>query len=279
MGAGINPGSSRDMSTPPNQELITNRLESDRADQLEKIEKARITIKSNAMFLGAKDGPAIYVTTNEEIEREFEDFIDQSAKFIHHVAGEEFRDYEDELRKTAGQLKLDILRTLDENNYMTRAFPGNSTRVRMRDEHALALDKIIKRKLQDFSLGVIGGVKVNSSQNNVTHNTVNIINSNISETILTITQSGKDAHVKDAAQKIEEMLKSEEITKLPEDMKIEVLDHAEIVVTELNKQSPDNAKVLRSLKRFGSFLKSAGTDVAAKLIAEITVAWAKAHGF
>lgn len=110
------------------------------------------------------------------------------------------------------------------------------------------------------------------------HNTVNIIDFTISNAVLTIVQSGKDAQLKEVAQRISDLLKSPEVTNLPDEKRLEVLDHSENIVTELEKPEPDKGKVYRALKRLGTFLKSTGVEIASQVVAEISVAWAKSHG-
>ena len=258
--------------------LIAKRLTEDRADRLEKIEIAKNKTKSEAILTGAMGSGRMYIYINENIKHGLGDYIDQCAKFIYQVTSSTFPEYANDLLNAANKLKEEALAKLDHEIAITSAFPGNSDRVVLRHQLGPALDKIIERKLEDFKLGIIEGSKMNPPVGNVAHNTVNIINSNISNAVLTITQSGKDSISKEVAQKINDILKSDEIKKLPEETQLEVLDHAETVVSELNKTTPDSGKVHRALKRLGSFLRQTGTEIAAKLIAEITVAWAGAHG-
>jgi len=51
--------------------------------------------------------------------------------------------------------------------------------------------------------------------NATTHNTVNIIRPNISNAVVQITQSGKDAISRDTARKLEQIISSEEIKGCP----------------------------------------------------------------
>ena len=51
--------------------------------------------------------------------------------------------------------------------------------------------------------------------NATTHNTLNIIKSNISHAVVQITQSGKGAISRDTAQKLEQIINSEEIKGCP----------------------------------------------------------------
>ena len=82
-----------------------------------------------------------------------------------------------------------------------------------------ALDKIINRKVEDFDLGYPPGKNMNAT----TQNTVNIIGSNISNSVMQITQSGKDTISKDTALKIQEVVNSDEVKGLLEPKRLEVL--------------------------------------------------------
>ena len=52
--------------------------------------------------------------------------------------------------------------------------------------------------------------------NATTHNTVNIIKSNISHAVVQITQSGKGGISRDTAEELEQIINSEETKGLPE---------------------------------------------------------------
>ena len=114
--------------------------------------------------------------------------------------------------------------------------------------------------------------------NATTNNTVNIIGSNISNAVLQITQSGKDAISKDTALKLQELVKFEEIKALPEETRLDVLDQADAVINELSAPVTDDGKVVRGLKRLGKFLSEVASQSVPKLVAELAVAYAKAHG-
>ena len=96
--------------------------------------------------------------------------------------------------------------------------------------------------------------------NATTNNTVNIIGSNISNSVMKITQSGKDTISKDTAQALEQLVNSEEIKALPEDDRLNVLDQVEDVVEQLKAPTTDGGKVHRGLKRLGKFLSSVGSN-------------------
>ena len=136
------------------------------------------------------------------------------------------------------------------------------------------MDQLIKRKVEDFELGYIEGKDMNAT----TNNTVNIIGSNISNAVLQITQSGKDAISKDTALKLQELVKFEEIKALPEETRLDVLDQADAVINELSAPVTDDGKVVRGLKRLGKFLSEVASQSVPKLVAELAVAYAKAHG-
>jgi hypothetical protein len=260
------------------REQIKKRLSEDRIDTLDSIAIAENATKSEAVKHGALHGSRVGLQLNEDNKAGLARYIDGAAKFIHHVAGSSHLQYAEDLREAANLLKKDMLIRIDRQLMMTRAFPGNSERADIRARLGPALDKIIERKLEDFAFGIIGDNKMEPKDTSITHNTVNIVNSNISHTVLTITQSGKDAISKDVAQKLEQMLGSEEIRNLPVETQLDVLDQAEAVVGELNQAMPDAGKISRGLKRLGKFLTSTGTEIAAKFTAELTVAYMRAKG-
>jgi hypothetical protein len=157
---------------------------------------------------------------------------------------------------------------------MAQALPSNSTRVQLRNDLETALGNLIRRKVEDFELRYIEGQDMNST----THNTVNIINSNISNAVVQITQSGKDAISKETAQKLEQIINSHEIKGLPEETRLDVLDQANNVIDELKAPTTDKGKVHRELKRLGKFIKGVASETIAKLVAELAVAYARQNG-
>ena len=163
---------------------------------------------------------------------------------------------------------------MDRDNFMEWALPGNPERYQLRNELEPALDKLLECKLEDFRLGFIEGKDVNAT----THNTLNIIKSNISNSVVQITQSGKDAISKDTAQKLEQIINSEEIKGLPEEDRLDVLDQADDVIKELSAPVTDKGKVYRGLKRLGRFISSVASKTLADFVAQLAVAYAKAHG-
>jgi hypothetical protein len=127
--------------------------------------------------------------------------------------------------------------------------------------------------VEDFGLGFVEGKEMNAT----THNTVTIINSNISKSVVQITQSGKDATWK-IAQKLLEVVNSEEIKALPDETRLDVLDQAEAVIDQLNKPVTDAGKVQRGLKRLGEFISSVASKSVGDIVTQLAVAWAKAQG-
>jgi hypothetical protein len=105
-----------------------------------------------------------------------------------------------------------------------------------------------------------------------------VINSNISKSVLQITQSGKDANSKQTAQKLQEIINSDEIKGLPKETRLDVLDQADDIIKELEVPVTDKGKVHRGLKRFGNFISSVGFEVLAETVAQLAVEYAKAHG-
>jgi hypothetical protein len=168
-------------------------------------------------------------------------------------------EYAEELRDGANKLKQEIIAKVKHG---------------LRGQLDPALDKIIKRKVENFEFGVIEGREMNAT----THNTVNIINSNITKSVVQITQSGKDAISKDTAQKLQQIINSEEIERLPEQTRLDVLDQADDVIKELSAPTTDKGKVHRGLKRLGNFISSVASKSVADVVAQLAVAWAKANG-
>jgi hypothetical protein len=149
--------------------------------------------------------------------------------------------------------------------------PGNSTRVQLRNDLEAALDSLITRKVEDFELGFVEGRR---DMNATTQNTVNIINSNISNAVVQITQSGKDAISKDTAQKLQQLINSEEIKGLPENDRLNVLDQVDDLIKELQAPTTDKGKVHRGLKRLGDFISSVASSAVAQIVTTLATAWA-----
>jgi hypothetical protein len=149
-----------------------------------------------------------------------------------------------------------------------------NTKSELRAQLSETLDKLIERKVEDFELGFVEGKEMNAT----THNTVTIINSNISKSVVQITQSGKDASSKDTAKKLQEIINSDEIKALPEETRFDVLDQADDVIKELSAPVTDKGKVHRGLKRLGNFISSVASKSVADVVAQLAAAYAKAHG-
>src|SRR5258708_28307707 len=94
-----------------------------------------------------------YLFINEDNKTGFERYMDQSTNFIRHVAGSSVAQYADELRDAADKLKQEIMAKMNDENHLAGALPGHSTRVQLRNDLEAALDKVIKRKLEDFEIG------------------------------------------------------------------------------------------------------------------------------
>src|SRR5262245_60574025 len=107
-----------------------------------------------------------------------------------------------------------------------------------------------------------------------TRNTGNIIALNISNSVLQITQSGKDTISKETAQKLEQVVKSDEIKGLRENDRMDVLDQVDDIVKELNSASTDKGKVHRGLKRLVKLMPSAEAKT---MVAHAAIAYATAR--
>ena len=254
--------------------LIRKRLTEYRIDALDNISVAANNTKANFANHGALNSDRLYLFINEHNKTGFAQYIDRSANFIRYVAGLSASQYADELRNAANDLKYEIMAKMDRDNFMEWALPGNPERYQLRNELEPALDKLIERKLEDFRLGFIEVKDMNAT----THNTVNIIKSNISHAVVQITQSGKDAISRDTARKLEQIINSEEIKGLPEEDRFDVLDQADDVIKELSAPVTDKGKVYRGLKRLGRFISSVASKPLAHFVAQLAVAYAKAHG-
>src|SRR5262245_32740045 len=222
---------------------------------------------------GALNSDRLYLFINEHNKTGFAQYIDRSANFIRYVAGLSASQYADELRDAAKDLKYEIMAKMDRDNFMEWALPGNPERYQLRNELEPALDKLLERKLDDFRLGFIEGKDMNAT----THNTVNIIKSNISNAVVQITQSGKDGISRDTAQKLEQIINSEEIKGLPEEDRLDVLDQADDVIKELSVPVTDKGKVYRGLKTLSKYISTVACKTLADFVAQLAVVYAKAH--
>lgn len=235
------------------RDRIRERLTEYRSEALDRIVIAETRTKST--FAQGVVSSSI----NTDNETGFAEYMDRSASFIRHVAPGSWAEYADELRDGGTKLKQEIMAKVKHE---------------LRGQLDPSLDKLIKRKVEDFELGYVEGKDMNAT----TQNTVNIINSNISNSVMQITQSGKDAISKDTAQKLEQIINSEEIKGLPEETRLDVLDQADDVIKELSAPVTDKGKVYRGLKRLGNFISFVASQSVAGFVTQLAVAYAKAHG-
>jgi hypothetical protein len=256
------------------RDLIKKRLTECRSEALHSIEIAVNKTKSIFSGAGRSNSHGYYQSINENNEAGFAQYMDQSANFIRHVARGSEAQYAGELRDAGNEVKQEIMAKLDRENSMAGALPGHSTRVQLRNDLEAALDGLIKRKLEDFEIGYMEGEDMNAR----TQNTVNIINSNISNTVLQINQSGKDAISKGTALKLQELVNSDEIKGLHENDRLDVLDQAQEVIKELSSPATDDGKVVRGLKRLGKFISPVASKATAEIVTQLAVAYARAHG-
>ena len=226
------------------RDRIRKRLTEYRAEALERISRSEAKTRSTYAGRGTLQSSMCLRAINEDNETGFREYMDQSVNFIRRVAPGSATEYADELRDGGNKLKQEIMAKVKHE---------------LRGQLDPALDKIIKRKVEDFELGYVEGREMNAT----TNNTVSIINSNISNAVVQITQSGKDAISRDTAQKLQELVNSEEIKALPEKTQLDVLDQVGDLMKELQASTTDKGKVHRGLKRLGDFISSVGSKVAA----------------
>jgi len=181
--------------------------------------------------------------------------MDRSIDFIRHVApGPEYANERDAGYKLKQEIMAD-------------------TKSKFTSQLGEALDKLIKRKVEDFEVGFVEGKDMTATINN----TVNIINSQISNSVLEINQSGRDIISKETAKKLEQLVNSDEIKALPEATRLDVLDQVSDLIREL-KGPTDAGKVHRGLKRLAEFIKSVASSSMAEIVAQMAVAYATAYG-
>jgi hypothetical protein len=203
-----------------------------------------------------------YLPVNKDNETGLAEYMDRSIHFIRHVASGSWAEYSDELRDAGRKLKQEIMDKL-----------AHDPCGQLRGQLDPTLDKIINRKVEDFELDYVEGREMNAT----TNNTVNIIGSNISNSVMQITQSGKDTISKDTALKLQELVNSDEVKGLPEPTRLEVLDQVTDLIKEL-KGTTDTGKVHRGLKRLATFLQSVAANAMAGTVAQMAVAYATAYG-
>ena len=241
------------------RDRIRKRLTEYRAEALHKIAVAVTRRRSKASGTGTLHGSRINIFINEDTKIGFAEYMDQSASFIRRAAPGSSAEYVDELRDGGHKLKQEIMA---------------DTKSEFRGQLSEALEKLIKRKVEDFELGYIEGKDM--TQQPTTRSTSSIQTS--PNSVVQITQSGKDAISKETALKLQELVNSEEIKGLPDDEQLDVLDQANAVINELSAPVTDDGKVVRGLKRLGKFLSEVASQSVSKLVAELAVAYAKAHG-
>jgi hypothetical protein len=242
------------------RDRIRKRLAEYRTEALERIGRAEAKTKSTYAGRGTLQSSMCHLAINEDNETGFAEYMDQSVNFIRRAAPGSGREYADELREGANKLKQEIMAKSGDGNF--KAYLD------------AAIDKLIERKIEDFELGIDEGREMNTT----TQNTVNIINSSISNAVVQITQSGKDAISKETAQKLEQLVNSEAIKGLPENDRLNVLDQVDDLIKELKAPVTDKGKVHRGLKRLGNFISSVASKAVADTVAQLAVAYAKAHG-
>jgi len=254
------------------RDKIKQRLLEYGGEALVSIAKAENQTKGTFAQRGILDSSMAYQAISEDNKNGFAEYMDHCTNFIRKLAGSSAPQYADELREAANKLKRDIIARMDHQIRMQGALPGNSSRVQLRNELGPALDKIIKRKLEDFEWN-IGGEDMSGT----TQNTINIFNSKIDNSVIQINQSGKD-DIKEIARKLQQIINSEEIKRLSDDDRLEVLDQADDIIEKLKAPETDNGKVYRGLKRLGNFISGVTSQSVASGIAQLAMAYAKAHG-
>jgi hypothetical protein len=185
--------------------------------------------------------------------------MDRSIAFIRHVAAGSSAEYVDELRAAGNKFKEEVMA---------------DTKSKFTDQLSEALDKIIKRKVEDFQLNFVEGKDMAAT----TNNTVTIIGSQITNSVLEINQSGRDTISKETANKLEQLVNSEEIKALPEATRLEVLDQVTDLIKELKGPATDAGKVHRGLKRLAGFISTVASSSVAEFVAQAAVAYATAKG-
>jgi hypothetical protein len=252
------------------RDRIRQRLEEYRAETLERIGTAVNKIAATFSQRGTLGSGGFYLAVNEDNKAGFAEYMDRSADFIRHLARGSSVQYADELREGGTKLKQEIMAKMDNVNSIMSTLPENAIQLQFRYELNRAFDQLIKRKVEDFELGYTEGRDMNAT----TSNTVNIINSTISNAVVQITQSGKDAISKETALKLQELVNSEEIKALPDDDRLEVLDRVSDLIEELQAPTTDKGKVHRGLKRLADFISSVASNAVAQIVTKLATAWA-----
>jgi hypothetical protein len=241
------------------RDRIRKRLTEYRTEALHSIAVAVNKTRSMAAGSGNLGSSRLDLVINENTKFGFAEYMDQSIAFIRHVAASSWPEYADELRAAGNKLKEEIMA---------------DTKSKLRAQLSEALDQLIRRKVEDFELGYVEAKDMTAT----TNNTVNIINSNISNAVVQITQSGKDTISKETAQKLEQLINSQEIKGLPENDRLDVLDQADEVIKELSSPATDDGKVVRGLRRLGRFISPVASKATTEIVTQLAVAYARAHG-
>jgi hypothetical protein len=170
------------------RDRIRQRLREYRREALHSIAIAEDTTGAAFSERGRSGSGMFRRAINRDNENGFAEYMDQSIAFIRHVAPGSLAEYADELWDGGNTLKQEIMAKIDHVNRLAGAVPEHSTRVQLRNDLEAALDSLIKRKVEDFELGFFERREMSPT----TQNTVNIINSNISNAVVEINQSGRD---------------------------------------------------------------------------------------
>ena len=253
------------------RERIRARLREYRTRALLSIVAAVNKTKSEFSGAGRLNSHGYYRSINENSEAGFATYMDQSANFIRQAAPGSSAEYVDELWDGGQTLKQEIMTKMDRDYSMT---PGNSIAVQLRNDLDATLDKLIERKVEDFEIGFVEGKDMTATINN----TVTIIGSQISNSVLEINQSGRDTISKETAQRLEQLVNSEEINALPGATRLEILDQVTDLIKELKGPTTDAGKVHRGLRRLAGFISTVASSSAAEFVAQAAVAWATANG-
>ena len=125
------------------RERIRARLKQYRAEAVESIGAAVNRTKS--IFSGASrtNGGAYYLAINKDNEAGLANYMDRSAAFIRRIAPGSSAEYVDELWDGGDKLKQEIM--------------ARQTNSEFRGQLDEALDKLIKRKVEDFEVGLVEG--------------------------------------------------------------------------------------------------------------------------
>jgi hypothetical protein len=125
------------------RERIRARLKQYRAEAVDSIGAAVNRTKSTFSGVGRTNGGAYYLAINKDNEVGLANYMDRSAAFIRQIAPGSSAEYVDELWDGGDKLKQEIMAKQ----------PDSAFKVQL-DE---TLDKLIKRKVEDFEVGLAEG--------------------------------------------------------------------------------------------------------------------------